>query len=334
MLYFSSPAKSGKIGQTGYSRVAQKLIEALGKSDIPITCDPKVDDVQIWYGQPPYPENELEPWRHERKCNTFLTYTMFESTVLPDGWVEFINDREGLITPSRWCNDWFRECGVNVPIDVCHHGVDPIEFPYLERDKDREYFTFIWQGVNPRDRKGCEIVREAYSKLRLPKTRLILKATPLYSPRFYSQVGGITEIWDWYTEKQMLEIYRQADFSINPTSGEGFGLIPLEHAATGLAVAVTSFSGCLEYLDELPEMIGINWKVKPTYFRPILGDDGYDAKPDIEHICFIMEWAAKHRQTVREAGKALSEQVHKNWTWKRAIKQIKGIYKKYAQLNA
>lgn len=329
MLYFSSPAKSGKIGQTGYSHVAKKLMEALEKSDIPLTKEPKSNDVQIWYGQPPYIENEPEPWRYERKYSTFLSYTMFESTVLPVGWVEFINEREGLITPSKWCKEWFAKCGVTVPIDICHHGVDPTEFPFIEREKDREYFTFIWQGVNPRDRKGCEIVREAYSKLRLSKTRLIIKATPLYSPRFYSQVRGVTEIWDWYTEKQMLDLYRQADFSINPTSGEGFGLIPLECAATGLAVAVTDFSGCREYLAELPEMIGITWKQKPSYFNTKFIDVGYDAKPDFDNICFIMEWANKHQDMVRETGRRLSEAVHKNWTWDRAINQIKEIYGKY-----
>ena len=254
-----------------------------------------------------------------------MTYSMFESTVQPDGWVEFINSREGFLTPSRWCADWFAKCGVKVPIDILHHGVDPAEFPFLERPADRKNLTFLWMGVNPKDRKGCEMVRQAFFKLKLPKTRLIIKAVPVQSPRLYLETPSCKEIWCWYTQQQLLDLLQEADMSLNPTSGEGFGLIPLEHAATGLAVAATSFSGCREYLEDLPEMIGINWSPKPSYFNSLGGDYGFDAAPDFDHLCSIMEWAAKNRDEVRKIGQRLAQAVHKRWTWQRPVNQLKGI---------
>lgn len=319
-LYFTSPAENPACG---YGRVANKLKEALKASDIPVTEKPQQSDLQIWYGQPHRDRQNANSYR--RRCNTYLTYSMFESTVLPDGWVEFINSREGFLTPSRWCADWFAKCGVKVPIDILHHGVDPTEFPFLERPADRKNLTFLWMGVNPKDRKGCEMVRQAFFKLRLPNTRLIIKAVPVQSPRLYLETPSCKEIWCWYNQQQLLDLLQEADMSLNPTSGEGFGLIPLEHAATGLAVAATNFSGCREYLEDLPEMIGINWSPKPSYFNSLGGDYGFDAAPDFDHLCSIMEWAAKNRDEVRKKGQRLAQAVHKRWTWQRPVEQLKEI---------
>jgi len=324
-LYFTSPADNPACG---YGRVATRFAAALEKSGIPLTKKPLRSDVQLWYGQP-YRDKSLA-YQRRRRCDNYLIYTMFESTIIPDGWVETINHHQALLTPSRWCGRWFVECGVKVPWHILHHGVDPEEFPLLARPADRKYLTFIWQGVNPKDRKGCEIVRQAYYKLRLPDARLIVKAVPIQSPRLYMERPREKEIWDWYTQKQMLALLREADVSLNPTSGEGFGLIPLEHAATGLFVAATDFSGCQEYLDELkPNMAGIKWQPKPSYFNSLGGDYGFDASPDFDHLCSIMEWASKNRDEVRKKGQRLAQAVHKNWTWQRPIKQLREILKSY-----
>jgi len=323
-LFFTSMAKNPVIG---YGKVAIKLKEALGNSDIELTGSPEKTDIQIYYGQP-FKENARH---YKRQCNTFLTYTMFESTIVPNGWVDFINEHEGFLTPSRWCADWFKDNGVKVPIDILHHGVDPDEFPFIERPRDREYFTFIWQGVNPNDRKGGDVVRHAFRKLRLNKARLIMKGVPLASPRLYINHWGIEEIIDFYSQGQMTDLFRKADFSINPTRGEGFGLIPLEHASTGLDVAVTGFSGCREYLKDV-SMHPIKWTPNTSYFTKVLKDDfGTDALPDFGHICEIMMWAYKHRDEVRERGKKLSQAVHERWTWERPISQLKEILPKYAE---
>lgn len=328
-LYFTSPADNPSCG---YGRVAVKLREALEKSGMDLTSRPRRSDVQLWYGQPTRDQETLNQRR--RRCDRFLIYTMFESTVIPDGWVEAINQHEVLLTPSRWCGRWFTECGIRIPWRLLHHGVDPEEFPFLQRPADRKIFTFIWQGVNPRDRKGCEMVRQAFFKLKLPKTRLIIKAVPVKSPRLYLETPVCKEIWDWYTQRQMLDLLQEADMSLNPTSGEGFGLIPLEHAATGLAVAVTDFSGCKEYLDEQqPDMIGIRWQPKPSYFNSLGGDYGIDAAPNYDHLCEIMEWAAGNRDQVREMGRQLSRAVHRRWSWQRPVEQLKAILAESATLQ-
>jgi len=324
-LYFTSPADNPACG---YGRVATKMLEALKASDIPTTEKPQRSDIQVYYGQPF--RDKKTAYARRRRCDTFLLFTMFESTVIPDGWVETINHYEALLTPSRWCGRWFVECGMKVPWHLLHHGVDPVEFPLLERPADRKYLSFLWQGTNPKDRKGCELVRRAFYKLSLPDTRLILKAVPVQSPRLYMERPREKEIWDWYSQKQMLALLQEADVSLNPTSGEGFGLIPLEHAATGLFVAATDFSGCREYLNELkPNMVGIKWQPKPSYFNSLGGDYGFDAAPDFDHLCSIMENASKNRDEVRKKGQRLAQAVHKSWTWQRPINQLREILKSY-----
>ena len=128
----------------------------------------------------------------------------------------------------------------------------------------------------------------------------------------------------------MLDLLRDADVSLNPTSGEGFGLIPLEHAATGLYTAVTNFSGCKEYLSDLaPNMQGIPWDRKPSYFNSLGGDFGYDAAPRIDFLYAFIEWCAKNREKVRERGLRAARAIRERWTWKRAVEQIKEVLKIY-----
>jgi len=308
----------------GYGKVYNKILDTLENLNYPepFIKEPAWNDLQIWYA----PLFDYVTADFNQVCEKVLTYSMFESTIIPEGWADFINRFSGFLVPCQWCKDIFVNNGVKVPIDVLHHGVDPVEYPYIERS-DSEYFTFLWQGASVKDRKGCDLVLEAYNKLKLKKSRLIIKATPLRTPRYYSQLYGITEIWDFYTHKQMIDLLSTVDMSINPSRGEGFGLIPLEHAATGIYSCATDFSGFKEYIDDIPQIGKINWHWSNVAY---LGKKyGKDAAADFDHICHLMEWGYNNRDEVRRLGKEASQAIHERWTWNRPIEQMKVICKKY-----
>ena len=107
---------------------------------------------------------------------------------------------------------------------------------------------------------------------------------------------------------------KEANLSVNPTRGEGFGLIPLEHMATGLPTIVSSNTGCQEYIN--PKFnIGLDCKQEPSFFNRIGGDFGYDMVPTIKSIKEKILWCYENREEAKEMGKRASEWVKTNLTW-------------------
>src|SRR5207248_5305658 len=69
-------------------------------------------------------------------------YAVWESTVLPEGEVEEINRAVALqYTPSRRNRETYLAAGVEVPVKVLPHGIEPDRFPVLGRPS-RDTVTF------------------------------------------------------------------------------------------------------------------------------------------------------------------------------------------------
>jgi hypothetical protein len=195
------------------------------------------------------------PWHHapkELKGNKPLfVYTMYESTRLPSAWVKFLNKYADVIAvPSQFCKDVFLECGVKKPIGILSLGFDTDEvLPAFKRNLQDEYI-FLWQGVafDPNGRKGVDIAVQAFRELKndgcLSNAKLILKyhCGDGIQMNGVEDTQGVTYLQKDYTREQMNNLYKKVDCCINPTRGEGFGLIPLEQMAMGKPTIVTEFS--------------------------------------------------------------------------------------------
>jgi len=278
--------------------------------------EPDRPDVHIYLGQPD------RRWQNSwgRKADIFGLFTMFESEILPPHWVEDINDNFDLvIVPSRWCKIIFEAGGVTRPIFIVPLGVDPQAFPYLHRP-ERKIFTIIWQGFHEQDRKGFALLEKAFGELDLPDSLLIKKVSP-FSSQSMVQWEFRTKHWSIcrnMTQAEMLLLLRKADLSVNPTAGEGFGLIPLEHMATGLPVMVSENSGCLDYRNTAYN-IGIKCEEGKSWF----GEEyGKMMVPIYEDLKAKIKWAYEERQQIREMGKAASEWVHREWTYEKATDKL------------
>jgi len=314
---------------TGYGRVHFCLYRALKKLGAKLTDDPGAGDITVFYGQPGIEAPLRKLWRVRTKAK-FLFYCMFECSVPPKGWVDVLEGRlpgvqpvDGLLVPSTWCGEMFRENGVTCPIHVVPHGIGPEEFPILERDPERP-FTFLWQGVVPNDRKGAWLVREAFESLGYVDTRLVLKWWNQQSPRgFYWKDNDkrIEHIGLKLSDPDMLNLLRRCDCSVNPTSGEGFGLIPLEHAATGMATMVTNWSGPADYATHVG-MWCLTPIMKPSVFGGQIGLDAVDATVSLHEMRGNMAWCAENRESALKMGRNVAERIHKSWTWRHAAERL------------
>lgn len=303
---------------SGYGGAYQNFMLCMLKRGVDLVGPDKSvhPDMQIYFGQPD------RRWQNswQRKADIYGLFTMFESEVLPAKWIEDVNGTfDFLLVPSNWCRDIFLAGGIQIPIRVIPLGVDPAMFPFLHRP-ERKTFTILWQGFHEQDRKGYALVDRAFEELDLPNSRIIKKTTP-FSSQSLMQWEFRHNRWDLcknMTRAELLLLLREADLSVNPTAGEGFGLIPLEHMATGLPVLVSENSGCLDYRNPLYN-IGITCKGGKSWFGPEYGEM---LVPDFDDLKTKILWAYGNRSAIREMGKAASGWVHSEWTYEKATDKL------------
>lgn len=312
------------------------LLEALHKW---MRLDPRFDllhepyeaEIELYIGQPydcferywkrpgQFTEN---PYKELRRG----IFTMFEAPEIPPQWVG--NLQRGfdfVVVPSQWCKETFTAAGVALPIYVAQLGIDPDEWAPPTRKPEHPTFNVLWQGTLVGDRKGGEIVEKVFDEISRPDWRLILKENPTYSK------NGRTEIKLWIPHKgnyrkkkifvpcrrwELLKMYDFMDIAVNPTRGEGFGLIPLEQAAAGLPVAVSQSSGCLEYAD-CGAFLPIACPKKDGF--EFVGQICSMDLPSEEDVAKWMLWTYENRAEAREFGRQASEQVRRDWTWARTM---------------
>lgn len=246
--------------------------------------------------------------------------SMFESTKLPDGWVEIIGDHlERLIVPCEWNAEVFRANGVpnHVPIHVVRAGIDPHEFPYLRRTLGDRPFTFMALGDRGM-RKGDDIVWTAFFKAfdtKKDNVRLLVKSRAgnhrqmdlTRNPKWLSM---------WREDvTNMADVYHQVDCFVFPTRGEGWGLPAREAASTGLPVIATRFGGTAVDIDQ--------WGIPLEQYAMVPSVlEGEWAEPNLDEVIAKMRWVYDHQDEAMAIGQRASAWLQANQTWEHAADEL------------
>jgi glycosyltransferase involved in cell wall biosynthesis len=332
-IYLKSPALYNKFcDQYGFGKVYHSLVSHLRNNEKIVLVDPGDEsDLQVCLCLPDVKWDFFHWWGRDRYKRQVIS-TVWETTMVPYGWVDVINSGIGFITASNWCKEVFRNNGVDVPIHVVPHGVDVEKFPLLERDWESERFYFLWQGMHPYDRKGLQYVRQAFAELDLKNAWLVEKWYPMVSsewgPHSYPSERRI-EIGRFMQREEYLNLLQQCHVSVNPFRGEGFGLMPLETACTGMMTIATNWSGPVDYLN--PECF---WPLKYKLSEPqqdyistslhvdFITAPAQDAIPDIEDLKAAMRWAYENRKSAQFKGNLAHRYVKDNWSWSKATEKF------------
>jgi glycosyltransferase involved in cell wall biosynthesis len=245
-----------------------------------------------------------------------VAITMFESSRLPSGWVDELNQCAAVITPSTFCREVFLDCGITSPIHVIPLGVNPIYKP-AEREPDHPFtfLAFLDRGL----RKGGIAALQAFVRAfgDDPAYKLILKRRSGKLPAIVDN-PNIEIISQDMTEDELYALYLQADCLVNPNKGEGFGIIPREFAATGGISLATGWGGTADRIGlwgvELPYTLErADW----SGAKNLQGQDlGFWAEPDIEGIARIMRHVADNRETYHDRAAQRAEMVRRLYDWR------------------
>jgi glycosyltransferase involved in cell wall biosynthesis len=197
--------------------------------------------VQIYFSQPEW--YDFHPNQYK------IGYTPWESTGLPENWVEDMQQCDEVWTASPLIAKWFKEAGVSRDVHVYEHGVDKVWTP--KRRRPSGPIRFLHMG-EPAPRKGGELALQAFRAAFGDSTdvQLTIKAHAYNTLRVKDRMGSIIglphEVYNnvklvvsELTTEALVGFVQQHDVLVYPSYGEGFGLIPIQAMATGMPTICT-----------------------------------------------------------------------------------------------
>lgn len=217
-----------------------------------------------------------------------IAITMFESTVLPEGWADALNACDAVIVPATFLVDIFKKAGVTVPIHVVPLGISAEFMRYTPRVTS-EPFVFITigdRGIRKGWMDACTAFVRAFGDS--SDVKLIIKArNPL---PFGIDNPNIEVIARDMSNAELAELYAQAHVMAFPTHGEGYGFPPREFVATGGLALVTSWGGTAHEIEswamQIPHTMETAWLGEEKWY----GKLGEWARPDVDVLAHQMRY--------------------------------------------
>jgi glycosyltransferase involved in cell wall biosynthesis len=309
----------------GYGNAAFNMLSSLKELGHKIPYNDPNAPVQVAFCQPPW--YKFNPGQYK------IGYTPWESTDLPHGWLDPMNECDEIWTTSPLIAKWYREAGITPPIYVYEHGIDPIWKPKDRRKDPSEPIKFLHVG-EPAPRKAGQLAFNSFMDAFGPDDTSVsftIKAIEFSTVRWKDHKGSIIrpmgnipnfkdDIRDLPIE-ELVEVFHDHDVLVYPSWGEGFGLIPLQALATGMPVICTEawapYSRFFNGLGIRSELVNSPW---PT------PHDGKMFKPDRTHISELMMDVAENYNHYAGLFYDQAEQVHDEYNWtnltKRAYQHI------------
>jgi glycosyltransferase involved in cell wall biosynthesis len=261
-----------------------------------------------------------------------IAITMFESTKLPQGWKEPLNDLDAVIVPTHFCADVFRDNGVAVPVHVVPPGIGEV-FTYRKREQSKPltFLSFLDRGARKGGLTALQSFLTAFGDD--PNYRLILKGrTPKPGRAFSLTNPNIEVIQQDMSEEELYELYCNCHVLVNPHKGEGFGLIPREFAATGGLAMTTNWSGTADDIDQwgypLPyELVRAGWEGHSSLEGQELGEwanvDYKRAATHLLNVAHAWQWSAQGLEEKAEAARRL-------YSWHGFAERVLAIWREAA----
>lgn len=368
-----APGKSVKLSgikyislweNSGYGIAAKRYIQGLATTGIPLSWTPMVSGSGWGLGYQPFPGNsvgdsELDQfcniqipyntvivhtvpeyyplWLEREKGKTVVGYTVWETDRIPDHWEQLLNCVDRLLVPCQWNKHVFRECGVDVPIDVIPHIMSNSLLDHFERlatpsSGDYVFYTIGTWTVRKALWNTIDCYLETFSSD--DPVVLVVKTTKhdmtrQFFGRFVHSTRNIVNkmlrtrrhpakivlLLDELDDDEIGELHRQGDCYISLTRAEGWGLGAFDAASYGNPVIMTAYGGQLDYLTDKAYLV----KYDTVPVQDALGKKSYSenqnwAAPDAHHAASLMRYVFNNQTEARLSGERLRNHIRANFT--------------------
>lgn len=258
--------------------------------------------------------------RQKRLSHRVTPWFFHDVDGLPREICTAINSNDEVFVVSNFVRGIFEKHSVTVPIKVMGHGFDPQVYQYRDRTLEGP-FEFLCIAENtPRKNLGnlCRAFNKAFGTC--SDVRLRIKTGPAHSPASLRALVGnssniILDTVIRKSERELAELYYNADCFVLASHIEAFGMPVLEAMATGLPAIVTAYGGQLDFCTRensfLIEVESFE-EVDRSCFPHLPGSW---AIPSMDHLVNLMRLVVNNYEDTRAVGKRAHQDVHVHWTW-------------------
>lgn len=303
----------------GYFNAGINTIKALQDKNIGVFYNREELDYHI---------NFCSPLYYQLKNKYRIGYTPWESTKVPKSWLYNMSQCDEIWATSNFVKDVYIKNNVHHNIHVIPHGVTD-DWKIFERELTGT-FNFLHVGGDSK-RKNAQLVVDSFLELfdGNDDYRLVLKYNNychaevyidgiLTSASNHPQIIGIPDI---FTTEELVRLYHKCHCLVYPTSGEGFGLIPLEAMATGLPTIITDATGCADYshlgIPISAQMVKADW-----HDHVYATDTGEWASPNIEDLLKTMQSVVDEYDEISSFALKSARIIHSEWSWSAVADKI------------
>lgn len=278
-----------------------------------------------------------------------LAFLVPNSTWLPKDLVRSMEQVvTGFLSPSNWAVSILKNY-TNLPVHLWKHGFDSNIFkplPEYERYDYESNFRVLHMASTEMQRKGTRELIQAWGQLvsdhslksggysgKLGKNPILHLAVDGNPQNFESTVRKYcttpdareSVIWlgrmDLSPENSAM-VYRDHHLVVQPSRGEGFGMVPLESRACGTPVAMSACGGHLDHISVGAYPINVMEGLDPI-------DDGPGALApmiDPDEIMDALEFCFTNYSSMSEGLNlsVMKEGLLDNWTWKAVTARFLG----------
>lgn len=317
----------------GFGNAGYNVSSALARAGHEVPFRNPDAPVEIAFSHPKYDFWTSPDWKQYR-----IQYTPWESSELPEGWLEGFARADEVWTPSPIVARWFAEAGVRQEIKVYQHGLDPV---WLKARRSRSRpenkpLTFLHHG-EPAPRKGGQMALDAFRAAfgkNNNDVHLLFKSyghttvrarvwVPEDNEYFIlgapeDHFGNVTVIRSssWSIE-ELIKLYREVDAMVYPGWGEGFGLIPLQAMGAGLPTICTE--AWAPYRDFIIPSLRLDSQTVESPWPRM--HPGYMFKPDFDDLVDRYRYLYDNYDALSQEAEETSLEVEKFYDWDRLTEE-------------
>lgn len=186
-----------------------------------------------------------------------LAYSVWESSRLPDEWVEVLNKHfDACLVPSIFLVKVYADSGVSIPVFVLPLGLNLEKF-LNEPLKKETHDPFIFGNLSAcSERKNQLLLVKAFAKAFGNDPSILLKINVRYGEKqviqsIKDEIAGQNLHNVLFTQKALsqseyLDMFQSIDCYVSPSKGEGFSIQPREAMALGIPVVASANTGQLD----------------------------------------------------------------------------------------
>ena len=228
------------------------------------------------------------------RCSKKVYMTICETETVHPVYGILVDRYKTLYTPSEFCRDVFARQFPKGDWRVIRLWQTAYEGPVKSIVPVSDAYTFYTIGNIIDPRKNIKMLVEAFLRLGMPGTRLVLKAT-CHTPVTW-KIPNVHVVNGLLDDASLEDIHRQSHCYINCSHSEGVGMGAVEAALRSKPVIITSYGGLKEYV-QTPFVVDSSTLVPVGINDFLFTPDLLWGRPSLDDLVRHMRACAEQRLT-------------------------------------